>query len=101
MQKIFFESLHFSLTILHHISKIWRRVLRFWSILILAMCVLCLKSDFKYELIHICNPWVIGDQIKLGLMIMPILVPSHIAKIKIDQNLDFVCFSGRRGRHFI
>ena len=42
-KKIFFESLHFSLTFLHHISKIWRQLIFFWSILILAMCVRCGK----------------------------------------------------------
>ena len=35
--------LHFHLTILHHISKIWECVLQFWFILILAMCV---KGEF-------------------------------------------------------
>ena len=41
-KKFFLKFLHFHLTFLHHLSKIWGRVLQFWSILILAMCVLLL-----------------------------------------------------------
>ena len=40
VKNFFLKFLHFHLTFLHHISKIWGCVLQFWFILILAMCVL-------------------------------------------------------------
>ena len=41
-KNFFLKFLHFHLTFLHHISKIWGCVLQFWFILILAMCVECI-----------------------------------------------------------
>ena len=37
-KNFFLKFLHFHLTFLHHISKIWGCVLQFWFILILAIC---------------------------------------------------------------
>ena len=37
-KKFFLKFLHFHLTFMHHISKIWGCVLQFWFILILAIC---------------------------------------------------------------
>ena len=54
VQNFFFDSLHFCLTFLHHISKIWRRILQFRFKLIFARCETFLGQK-GLELIQLKN----------------------------------------------
>ena len=47
-KNFFLKFLHFHLTFLHHISKIWGCVLQFWFILILAICVYLFLLSFTF-----------------------------------------------------